>query len=198
MMSRQQATVDQRPDQQIVLQGDWNHFKLIQQGFEATPGARLSYYNGTIEILMPGPDHEFFSRVINYLVTTFLLERGIAFKPTGSMDQEKLGEAATQADESYCLGHEFKDIPDLSIEVVYTSGGPAKLSKYRALNVPEVWFWQDGTLKLHHLREAGYEPIERSELPGLEELDIELLKRCILIAETDFAEAVRVLRQAIN
>jgi Uma2 family endonuclease len=189
---------NQRPDQRIVLRGTWEHFKLIQQGFEATPAARLSYFDGTIEILMPGPDHEFFSRVINYLVTTFLLESGIAFKPTGAMDQEKTGEAAAQADESYCLGQEFKTIPDLSIEIVYTSGGPAKLARYRALSVPEVWFWEDGTLKLHHLRPTGYEQIERSELPGLAQLDIALLKRCILIAETDFAEAVRVFRQALS
>lgn len=47
-------------DQRIVIQGTWDHFKLIQQGFEATPGAKLSYYQGEIEILMPGEDHEFF------------------------------------------------------------------------------------------------------------------------------------------
>lgn len=58
----------------------------------------------------------------------------------------------------------------------------------------EVWFWEDRSLKLYHLRDRGYEHIDRSELPGLEDLDIDLLKRCILIAETDFAGAVQLLQ----
>lgn len=183
-------------DQRIVFPGTWEHFKLIQQGLEEAPGARLSYYKGTIEIIMPGQDHEYYSRVIFYLVSTFLLKLGIAFKPTGAKDQEKSKEVSAQADESFCLGN-FKPIPDLSIEVVFSSGGEEKLARYRALGVPEVWFWQDGILKLHHLHEDGYQRIARSELPGLDQLDINLLQRCILIAETDFAEAVRVFQESI-
>lgn len=182
-------------DQHIVIQGTWEHFKLIQQGFEATPGAKLSYYQGTIEILMPGEDHEFFSRVIHYLVTTYLLKQGIRFKMTGAKTQEKLGVVSAQADESYCLG-ESKPIPDLSIEVIFSSGGN-KLARYQALGVPEVWFWEDGVLTLYHLAVDGYQQVERSQLPGLHELDIDLLRRCILLAETDFAEAVQVFQQSI-
>lgn len=186
----------QKPtDQRIVIPGTWEKFKLIQQGFAETPGAKLFYYQGTIEILMPGEDHEFFSRVINYLVTTFLLKQGITFKMTGSKTQEKSGEVSAQADESYCIGGS-KLIPDLSIEVIFSSGSN-KLDRYRALGVTEVWFWEDGVLTLYHLRNTGYEPIERSELPGLEQLDVNLLRRCILMAETDFAEAVQVFQQSI-
>ncbi|MGG6270747.1 hypothetical protein ACQ4M3_26115 [Leptolyngbya sp. AN03gr2] len=69
-----------------------------------------------------------------------------------------------------------------------------KLTRYQALGVPEVWFWKDGSLTLHHLCDRGYEQIDRSELPGLEDLDINLLKRCILMAKTDFAGAVQLLQ----
>lgn len=181
------------PDRLLVIQGNWEHFKHIQKGFEATPGAKLSYYGGTIEILMPGANHEHFSRVINYLVSTFLLKQGIWFQMTGAVTQEREQKASAQADESYCL-EQSKPIPDLSIEVVFTTGGINKLAKYRALGVPEVWFWEDGVLKLYHLRENGYQQIERSELLGLDQLDINLLQRCILIAETNFAEAVRTFQ----
>jgi Uma2 family endonuclease len=37
-----------------------------------------------------------------------------------------------------------KPTPDLVIEVVFTSGGIKKLNLYPSLNIPEVWFWQDG------------------------------------------------------
>ncbi len=75
-------------DQRIVHHGTWEQFKFIQKGFEGSPGVRLFYYDGAIEILMPGQDHETFARVIGYLVTTFLVEQGIFFKPTGAMTQD--------------------------------------------------------------------------------------------------------------
>lgn len=58
------------------------------------------------------------------------------------MTQEKEREVSVQADQSFSLGS-VKTIPDLSIEVVVTSGGVDKLARYQALGVPEVWFWQD-------------------------------------------------------
>jgi Uma2 family endonuclease len=184
-------------DHHIVHSGrSWEQFKLIQKGFEQSPGVRLFYYNGTIEILMPGREHELFGRVIGYLVVTFLIKKGIFFQPTGAMTQEKEGEVSAQADESYCIGS-VKPIPDLAIEVIFTSGSIDKLARYRALGVPEVWFWQDGVLALYHLRSDGYEAIERSELEGLQDLDIELLKRCILMAETDAGEAIKAFQLEI-
>jgi Uma2 family endonuclease len=181
-------------DQRIVHHGTWEQFKFIQKGFEGSPGVRLFYYDGAIEILMPGREHEIFASIIGYLVTTFLTEKGIFFQPTRSMTQEKEGVVSAQADESFCIGS-VKSIPDLSIEVVFTSGGISKLERYKALGVPEVWFWEDGLLKLYHLRDGNYKLIERSELPGLNDLDVDLLKRCILMAETDTGEAIRAFRR---
>lgn len=189
--------LDKTRDQVMTFPGTWESFKLIQQGLRDSPGARLAYYDGMIEILMPGETHEIFAHIIGYLVTTFLLERGIVFVPTRQKDQTRQGVASVQADESYCLGGS-KPIPDLSIEVVFTSGGSDKLKRYLALDVPEVWFWQDGTLTLYHLRSDGYQRIDRSQLPGLEELNIDCLRRCILMAETDFPGAMRMFRQEIG
>lgn len=178
-------------DQRIVQTGrSWEQFVHIKQGFEQAPGVRLFYYEGTVEILMPGQLHETFSSIIGCLLMIFLAERQISFIPTGSMTQEKEGISSAQADESYCING-LKPIPDLAIEVVFTSGGVAKLRRYRALGVPEVWFWEDGLLSLHRLRAGGYEQVQRSELPGLEELDLILLRDCILMGETDAGEAIR-------
>jgi Uma2 family endonuclease len=189
--------LDKPTDQRIVLQGTWEQFKLIQQASQDSPGVKLFFYAGTIEVLMPGFQHENFSEIIGYLVTTFLLAQGIAFVPSGSVTQEREGKASAQTDKSYCLGG-AKPIPDLSIEVVFTSGSPNKLARYAALGVSEVWFWQDGILTLHHLRNNGYEQIEGSELPGLEQLDVDLLRRCILMAETDFPLAVQTFQASIG
>ncbi|MGV0024693.1 Uma2 family endonuclease [Phormidesmis priestleyi] len=183
------------PDQRIVLNDrTWEQFKHIQKGFENSPGVRLFYFDETVEILMPGRDHEFFSRFVGYLVMTFLFEKGIRCIPTGSMTQEREGISSVQADESYCVGSP-KVIPDLAIEIVLTSGGESKLPRYQALGVPEVWFWEDGVFALHHLSASGYERVDRSQLPNLQDLDIALLTRCVLIAETDELAALEEFRK---
>jgi hypothetical protein len=63
--------------------------------------------------------------------------------------------------------------------------------------VLEVWFWEDGVLKLYHLQNGIYERIDRSQLPGLNDLDLVLLQRCILMAETDTGEAIRAFRREL-
>lgn len=180
-------------DQGTVLQGTWEHFKHLQQGYEGISRAKLSYYQGTIEILMPGEDHATFTHIIGYLISTFLIDVGIAFKPTGDKTQEREREVSVQADQSYWI-ERSKAIPDLAIEVVFTSGSASKLPKYQALGVLEVWFWEDGTLAIYHLRNGEYECVDRSELPGLKDLDLDLLQRCILVGETDLGQAVQMLR----
>jgi Uma2 family endonuclease len=182
-------------DQRITTGGTWQQFKLIQQGFSASPGVRLSYFEGTIEILMPGSEHEIFSHLIGYFLTTFLAEQGIEFAPTGAMTQEREGVVSAQADQSYCIG-QSKPIPDLAIEVVFTSGGQRKLSRYQALGVPEVWFWQDGLFTLYRLQADGsaYAAIAQSMIPELANLDIALLSRCVLMGETSRVEAIRAFR----
>ncbi len=177
-------------DRTLTIQGGWDKFRLIQSGLDQTQGIRLFYFDGEIEILMPSKLHEIFSHVLGVLLTNFLAYQGLVFLGMGTADQEKEGIASAQPDQSYCIGKQ-KKIPDLSIEVVFTSGGAKKLQRYRAIGVPEVWFWEDGILRLYHLREDGYEKIQQSELDGLRNLDLDVLKRHMLMAETDLGEAVR-------
>lgn len=197
-MTRTPFVVQPSFEQHLVYGGiTWQQFKLIQAGFAESPGIKLSYYDGEIEIFMPGREHELFSRFIGFLIELFCLENNIEFEPTGSMTQEREGEVSAQADESYCVGAS-KPIPDLAIEVVITSGSPKKLQRYQALGVPEVWFWQDGLFSLYRLRSEGYEKISRSEIAELSTLDIDLLARCVLISQTSRLEAANTFRNALK
>ncbi len=192
-----QSLVPQR-DQRIVHYGrSWQQFKSIQTGFDQAPGVRLFYYDGTVEVLMPGREHELFSWVIGHLIGLLLAQKGVFFQPTGAMTQEKEREVSAQADQSFCLGS-VKPIPDLSIEVVFTSGSVDKLARYQALGVPEVWLWQDDVLTVYHLRSQGYERCDRSELADLKDLDLNLLGQCVLMAETDTGAAIRQFQQTLS
>jgi len=189
------VTLNQPKDQRLVQSEiSWQQFKLIQQGFSNSPGIRLFYYNSEVEILSVSQEHEIFSRMIASLLIDYFVEKDIEFNPLGSFTQEKGEVVSAQADESFLIGKSTGITPDLSIEVVFTSGGKRKLTRYQALGVPEVWFWEDGVFGLYHLRSHGYEKIEQSEvLPGL---DINLLSRCLLMASR--VEAVKEFRRGIS
>ncbi|MGD1857846.1 MAG: Uma2 family endonuclease [Leptolyngbyaceae cyanobacterium] len=192
------ALANEQADQQLVYAGiDWSQFELIRTGFADSPGVRLAYYDNTIEILMPGREHEMFSRLIGFLIGLFCLEKGIEFEPTGSMTHEREGEVSAQADESYCFGVS-KPTPDLVIEVVFTSRELSKLSRYRALGIPEVWFWQDGLFSLYRLKEDNYAEIDHSEIPELAALDMDVLTRCVLTGQTSRLDAANELRSTLS
>jgi hypothetical protein len=48
-------------DGRVVINGIGEQFKLIQKASEDSPGIKLSFFAGAIEILMPGFQHENFS-----------------------------------------------------------------------------------------------------------------------------------------
>jgi Uma2 family endonuclease len=187
--------LDQSKDQRLVQSEiSWQQFKLIQQGFSNSPGIRLFYYNSLVEILSVSQEHEIFSRMIASLLIDYFVEKDIEFNPLGSFTQEKGEEVSAQADESFLIGKSTGITPDISIEVVFTSGGKRKLTRYQALGVPEVWFWEDGVFGLYHLRSHGYQKIDQSEV--LLGLDINLLSRCLLMASR--VEAVKEFRRGIS
>ncbi|OCQ97938.1 hypothetical protein BCD67_02050 [Oscillatoriales cyanobacterium USR001] len=184
-------------DQRFIQSGiSWQHFKLIEQGFSDSPGIKLFYYKGEVEILAVSQEHEFFSRTICTLLAIYCAENEIEFAPTGSFTQEQEGVVSAQADESYFIGRRIspKSPPDLCIEIVFTSGNVRKLERYQVLGVAEVWFWEDGVLAMYRLVSDSYEKISSSVvLPGL---DINLLCRCLLMASS--VEGMREFRRGIS
>lgn len=145
---------------------------------------------------MPGEQHETVKERIGTLLDLYLLQIGLDYTPTGSMTLEsEAGLVKREADKSYKLGAN-RARPDLAIEVVVTSGGINKLEAYKRLKISEVWFWEDGTLAIYHLRTATqfrYEQIASSE--ELPELDMALMLRCINM--TNHVEAVKSFQQAL-
>lgn len=185
------STPAQSIDQRMLMSGSWESFKLVQKGLAESRAVKLFYDDGMIEIVMPGVSHELFKSIIAVLIEAFLLSREIEFKPTGSMTQELENVASLQADESYTI-----DFQRLSIEVTFTSGNISKLSRYQAIGVDEVWFWEDGVLAIYHLRSVGYERIDRSEIVGLSAIDMTVLSQCILMGETSIVQASKTFLAA--
>jgi len=185
----------ERLDEPILIDGmSWREFKAVEQLLDR-PGIRLSFLDGVLEIRrMPGEKHETIKERIGSLLDLYLLQMGIDYQPTGSMTLESpSGLVKREADKSYKLGAN-RELPDLVVEVVVTSGGINKLEAYKRLQIPEVWFWENGVIRLYSLGADGYAEVDRSFV--LPELDIVLLARCINIE--NHLQAMREFRQAIQ
>ncbi|AFZ06772.1 protein of unknown function DUF820 [Oscillatoria nigro-viridis PCC 7112] len=188
-------TTLERVDEPILIDGlSWREFKAVEQ-LLSRPGVRLSFLDGVLEIRrMPGEKHESIKERIGSLLDLYLLQMGIDYQPTGSMTLESpSGLVKREADKSYKLGAN-RERPDLAVEVVVTSGGINKLEAYKRLEIPEVWFWENGALRMYSLGDDGYAEVDRSQV--LPELDIVLLAQCINIE--NHLQAMREFRQAIQ
>jgi Uma2 family endonuclease len=184
-------------DRRLLIRGGWEQFQLIQQGLAQQPHTQLTYFDGNIEIFMPGKIHECFGELIGTLLTLFFIRKGIPFFPLGSTTQTEEGVGSLEPDKSFSLVTQ-KDCPDLAIEVIVTSGGIQKLDLYQVLGVSEIWFWEDRTLQLYHLRENGYDRVFQSELEGLSEMDLGLFQKCLMLGETDPLAASQLWMKIMN
>jgi Uma2 family endonuclease len=171
----------------------WNTFKAIQQGFESVPNIRLNYCEGELEILGISKPHEALRCILALLLGVYFEEKGIEFFPSGSYSQSVEGVTEYQSDLSYCFGTD-KECPDLSIEIVITSGSTKKLQKYKCKGVPEVWFWKRNKFTLHRLENDDY--VQVTESKALEGIDLESLVHCMMMNSK--LEAVKTFRAIIR
>lgn len=185
-------------DERIMLRGlDWAAYQtlLALRGERRRP--RIAYLDGVVELMGPSRSHEFFKSSLGRLLEAWCTEHGIPWTPYGSwhLDDES-EEAGLEPDECYIFGPDPKaiDLPQLAVEVVWTSGGINKLEIFRRLGIQEVWFWKRDVISVYVLGPTGYQEREGSaHLPGI---DLELL--CRLAGVTPVSEAIAELQRAVR
>ncbi len=187
----------------LITEITWLGYETLLKKLEDKPGYRVTYLDGVLEIVSPSLRHESIKKRIGDLLLIYFLETDTEYYPKGSTTfrkEEKKG--GTEADESYCIGVD-KEFPDIAIEVIITSGSINCLAVYNQLGVKEVWFWQNESFSIYHLREEnptkliqtyGYELIQSSEILAF--LDINLLTECVnhpnpLLAAKEFRQKIR-------
>jgi Uma2 family endonuclease len=146
-------------DSRVVMHGiSWAGYEaqLALLGDASVP--RVGYLDGAMELLKPSRDHERIRSALGRLVEAYALERNLELSPYGSWTLKAAPKAAgLEPDECYIVGADQRaDIPDLAIEVAWTSGGIDKLEAYRRLGVREVWIWKDDALTVHVLEGDAY------------------------------------------
>ncbi len=139
-------------DTNCTIQGvSWLQFESIEAAFSSVEGVRFVYLDGVLEIMTLSPMHKEIKSTIGLLLEAYLRHSKIRFYKRGSatLGNRDLG-GRKDPDESYNFNLK-KDIPDLVIEVVLTSGNINILDLYLRLGIPEVWYWEDGVLNVYGL-----------------------------------------------
>lgn len=172
----------------------WLQYESITQDFAEQSHYRISYLEGTLQIMSPGRNHEKIKEYMSGLLEAYFQEAEIDYYPLGSTTFKISSQTAgKEPDFCYCLETE-KDFPDLAIEVIYSSGNIDLLAIYKRLQVKEVWLWQNNQLKIYYLDNNDY--IEVSSSQVLPNLDIQLLIK--YISQPNIRLAIKEFRQELK
>ena len=185
--------IQNREEKYITSGVTWKAYESLLTALGNSSSYRVAYLLETLEIMSPSRSHELDKKAIARLLEAYLEEKRIRFWGLGSTTlKNKDKQAGKEPDECYCIGTD-KEIPDLAIEVVYTSGGVDTLEIYQRLRVEEVWIWQNNQLQVYCLNGDGYQQQSASKL--LPDLDLTLLAQYIVIK--DPLDAIVQWRKAI-
>lgn len=170
------------PGQRLWLQNiSWQAFEAILDEFGDRRGTRLAYDNGTLEIMMPLPEHEDDKEIVGDLIKALLEELDIEFRSLGSttFKHQQIAQGL-EPDQCFYIQNEARirgkkriDLaidppPDLAIEIDVTSRTHSTI--YAGLEVPELWQFSDGKLQINQLQGDRY--IEVSESPNFPNLSL--------------------------
>jgi Uma2 family endonuclease len=187
-------------ERRFVLYGvSWEQYETLL-AMLGSPGLRMTYLAGALELMRPSRLHEEHKKIIARLIETYALERGIPLNGYGSTTfRRRVKERGVEPGECYMVGEapasdDTSTPPHFALEVVITSSDLDKFSVYAGLEVPELWFWNGKHFTLHALQDDGYVPIKASRfLPGL---DLDLVAS--LVDERDQTAAVRAFVERLR
>jgi Uma2 family endonuclease len=200
----QTQLVSEEPEEQadacvVLHKVPWSVYKALDKARGENPRPRFYYFEGVLEIINTSRRHENVKKTIARMLEFYADSLDVELEATGSFTLELAKQKrAAEADESYFVGpgSAEREMPDLAIEVVLTSGGINKLALYKSLGVREVWFWYPKTKKLtvHVLASGEYE--SRSSSSAFPGLDLDLVASCVALG--DQIQAVRAFKQALQ
>jgi Uma2 family endonuclease len=164
------------PGQRLLLRDvTWQEFESILEELGDHRSARLAYENGTLEMMMPLPEHENHKEIVGDLIKALLEELDVEFRSLGSTTFKKAQTQGLEPDQCFYIQNEAAirgkkriDLPppDLAIEIDVTSRTHPSI--YAALKVPELWRFDQGKLQINVLQGAVYrEVMESPTFPGL-------------------------------
>ncbi|MDM9380873.1 Uma2 family endonuclease [Chlorogloeopsis sp. ULAP01] len=170
--------------QRVVLRNiSWQTFETMLAEMGEERASRLTYDQGTLEIMTPLLPHEYWKCLVERLIFVLGEELNLEIFPTGSttLKREDL-RRGTEPDSSYYIQNEAEmrnkfeiDLnsdppPDLVVEIDLTSSSLDKFQVYASLCITELWHYDEGVLRIYQLQQGQY--VECSHSPTFANLPL--------------------------
>lgn len=155
----------------------WAEYEALLKALDEQPRYRLSYDNGSLEIVITSAEHEMPIGLLPHLIFVLAEELNLNFLSLHSMTLRKEKKAkGTDPDDCYYF-KTFKQVagkkridltldppPELAIEIDVTNRSLSKLPIYAAIGVPEFWRYYHDRMWFYRLVDEEYQPLEHSDL----------------------------------
>ena len=188
----------------------WETYQGLAIDLAENPSKKLSYDQGTLEIMTPLPEHEINKCFLGRLVqtTTEVLELEILSLGSTTLSREDL-QKGIEPDECYYISNEpvirdkldfdftVDSPPDLAIEIDITSSSLNRLTIYESLGIKEIWRFDGRDLFIYCLQDSRYQEKDCSQI-------LPILSKSVILAFLKKREKVgenaviREFRQCLN
>jgi Uma2 family endonuclease len=163
-------------EQKVTLYNvSWETYEKLLADLADQSSTRLTYDQGTLEIMTPSNEHEIYNRTIALLVEILAEEMSIDIASLGSSTFKRDDlERGFEPDSCFYIENEPRiagkvqiDLavdppPDLVVEVDITSRSLPKFPIYAQLGVPEIWRYDGQRLFMYKLAGDQYTESDHS------------------------------------
>ncbi|MEH2071076.1 MAG: Uma2 family endonuclease [Nostoc sp.] len=199
-----------QPTEIIHLSGiSWQTYENLLTELSANRRLRLTYNRGTLEIMVPSPEHERYKRIVGRFVETLAEELDVRIDCLGSTTFKRPELSGAEPDECFyieninvIIGKKRIDLaqdppPDLVIEIDITSSSQNRFQVYADMGVPEIWRYDGKDFSINVLQNQKYISVEQSlAFPNLPLIEISnFLEQ---VGEKDYLELVKEFRQWVK
>lgn len=153
----------------------WQEYETLLESLRGASGLRVSYDQGTLQIVTLSSEHESYSRLIEKLVdrlsarlrirllsfgssTMKRMERGKGTEPDACFYVQSAGAIGSKIH----LDFDSDPPPDVVVEIDVAHDSLAKFNSYAALAVPEIWRYDGNALSIYRLERGEYLNVETS------------------------------------
>ena len=155
----------------------WETYQSLLLDLAENPSKKLTYDQGTLEIITPLPEYEINKGFLGRLVqtTTELLGLEISILGSTTLSRKDL-QKGVEPDECYYITNEelvrgkikfdfnHDPPPDLAINIDITSSSLDRLTIYAALGIQEIWRFDGENLFIYCLQYGNYQEQEKSNV----------------------------------
>ncbi|NER97239.1 MAG: Uma2 family endonuclease [Symploca sp. SIO1B1] len=178
-----------RADRVVLHNVSWQQFENLLADLGESRAARVAYDDGTLEIMTPLPEHEYYKETFGIVIQDIAETLEQDYESLGSTTwKRELKRAGVEPDNCFYFQNEPKirgklefDLnqdppPDLALEIDVTSKSLSRFPIYARLGVPEIWCYDSGEVTIYQLQNEEYIEVETSlvfptlpvkELPAL-------------------------------